>query len=174
VTGVNLTSATYGSGQYGSQTYGTVASDPVASLRYRLVPWPAGYLTDPAWQYRQGDTRPQFKAAVLGSEGPLQLVGVSSAVLALSRMSEHSEPARLYPLTVEGPTTAGNYWLSRTWQPGDLASAGVYRAGVAITYSSGRRLSVPIDDRQVFVITENRSTARWSDPTARWGTSEWS
>lgn len=174
VTGVNLTSATYGAATYGSQTYGTVATDPVASLRYRLVPWPGGYLPDPAWKYRQGDTGPPFKATVLGGEGPLALVGVSSARLVLTPM-DRAPQSRTYALTVTGPT-AGSYWLGRNWVRGDLSEAGTYRAGVVITYSSGRRLSIPIDDRAVFAIAPNSAVptgARWDDPASRWDGSNW-
>jgi hypothetical protein len=173
VTGVALTSATYGSGNYGSQTYGTVASDPVPSLRYRLVPWPGGYLTDPAWEYRQGDTRPAFKATLLSQEGPLALVGVAQATLVLTPM-DGQEEVRTYALTVTGPSSSGAYWLGRNWETGDIDPAGVYRAGVVITYASGRRLTVPIDDRQVFVIAPNEvvpGRARWDG--TRWDEGNW-
>jgi hypothetical protein len=178
IAGVSLSSATYGSGQYGSQTYGTVASDPLASLRYRLVPWPAGYLPDPAWEYRQGDTRPSFKAVILGDEGSLQLVGVVQAKLVLTPMDRDPDPPRTYDLTVSGPTASGSYWLNRNWLAADLVTAGAYRAGVVITYSSGRRLSIPVDDRQVFVIAPNSAVAgstgaRWDEPGARWDESTW-
>ena len=174
VTGVNLTSATYGSGQYGSQTYGTVATDPVASLRYRLIPWPGGYLAEPAWKYRQGDTSPPFKATVLGGEGPLALVGVAAAKLVLTPLDRNAAH-RQFDLTVTGPSASGSYWLGRQWASSDLSVPGTYRAGVVITYTSGRRLSIPIDDRQVFVITPNSAipaVARWDG--ARWDEALWS
>jgi hypothetical protein len=175
VTGVSLTAATYGSGFYGSQTYGTKASDPVASLRYRLVPWPAGYLTDPAWKYRVGDRLPKFQATVLGDEGPLQVVGVALVRLVLTPIDENPQPPRQYDLTINGPTPAGSFWLERDWEIGDIDVPGTYRAGVIITYNSGRRLTVPIDDRQVFVIADNDVVppSAWDDTRARWDEATW-
>jgi len=147
VTGVALTGATYGSGTYGEGTYGMQASDPLASLRYYLVPWPGGYLTDPSWIYRQGDVLPRFSALVCSDEGPLDDAGLTTAVLVLSDTEAIS---RSFPLSVE--SADGDDRLVRDWQPGDLDTPGVYRAAAVITYSSGRRLTIPIDDRMQFVV----------------------
>jgi len=154
ITGVALTSRTYGSGTYGAGTYGEQASDPLASLVYYLVPWPGGYLSDPAWIYREGDVLPQFKAAVRSNEGLLDLTGLSTAKLVLTNTDGGVAATPLqYALTVA--PSGGVSWLVRNWAVGDLAEPGTYRAGLVLTYNSGRRLSIPIDDRMNFVINPN-------------------
>ena len=151
-TGVTLTAATYGGGTYGSGTYGQQATDPLSSLVYYLVPWPGGYLTDPSWIYRQGDVSPQFKASVRSHEGPLDLTGLGSAQLVLCK-GPAPEDTWIYDLSVLAD--GGIDWLVRAWQPHDLNTPGNYRAGVVLTYGSGRRLSIPADDRLQFVVNPN-------------------
>lgn len=164
VTGVAISAATYGSGHYGDLTYGQEATDPISSLRYRLVPWPAGYLADPAWIYRAGDSYPSFKATVIGDDGPLNLAAAESAVLVLTPVDGGAP--RQYELTISPP-----HWLARDWEPGDLNIPGAYRAGVVLTFSSTRRLSLPVDDRETFVITGDPAAALWDG--ARWDIDNW-
>ena len=174
ITGVALTSRTYGAGTYGDGTYGEQASDALSELLYYLVPWPGGYLPDPAWIYRQGDTLPTFKAVVMSTDGPLELVGVALAYLVLTNTDggSISDPL-MYELTVT--PTSGIDWLTRDWHVNDLSVPGTYRAGVVLTFDSGRRLTVPIDDRLHFVINPN--TIIPPDPTlppdARWDDARW-
>jgi hypothetical protein len=152
ITGVTLSAATYGSGTYGSGTYGEQASDPLSSLLYYLVPWPGGYLADPSWIYRQGDIHPQFKAVVRSIEDTLDLTSLARADLVLTNTDGGADLTPwLFPLTVA--LIDGISWLVRDWAPGDLDTPGTYRTGVVLTFNSGRRMTVPTDDRLNFQIT---------------------
>ena len=172
-TGVALTSATYGSGTYGAGTYGEQASDPLSSLRYYLVPWPGGYLPDPSWVYRVGDTDPDFRVQILADNERLDLTGIAYALLVLTNTDGSTNPVPwIYDLTVT--TLDSQDWLTRAWLPTDLAKSGTYRAAVVIVYDSGRRLTVPVDDRHNFVINPNPSIPEPDTPIFRWGTARWS
>jgi hypothetical protein len=172
ITGVSLTSATYGSGTYGTGTYGEQASDPLASLRYILVPWPGGYLPDPAWIYRQGDVTPQFRAQVLSDEGPLDFTGLDFGYLVLTNTDGSSSTTPImFPLTVA--TIGGVVFLTRTWLPNDLMTPGTFRAGVVLQYSSGRRLTIPTDDRYQFVVNPNSTIPSPPGPGYVWDGSRW-
>jgi hypothetical protein len=147
-TGVNIPGATYGSGQYGTQTYGQQATDPLASRFYTAMPWPAGSPTTPAWMYRQGDTLPDFDCQLRSIEGPMDLTAVVDAVLVLTPFDGSLRV--VFPLTKSAPAVAGR--LHRVWADTDLATPGSYRATVVVVFSSTRRLTVPFDDRDLFVI----------------------
>ena len=174
VTGVSLTARTYGSGLYGDGTYGEQASDPLTAAVYIMVPWPGGYLSDPSWLYREGDVFPPFQVSIEADDAPLDLTGIASAMLVFTSFdgATVSNPVRQLPLTVV--TEGGRQWLQRRWDTYDLTPAGTFRVAVVITYASGRRLTVPTDDRHVFVITPNtafRLGSRWD--SARWDESRW-
>lgn len=148
-TGVNLPAATYGSGLYGTQTYGQQATDPLASRFYAAMPWPGGTPNAPSWMYRQNDMLPAFGCQVRSIEGPMDLTAVADAVLVLSPFNPDLSVYGVFPLTL-GSALTGR--LSRTWLEGDLADPGTYRATVVLRFTSGRRLTVPFDDRHTFVI----------------------
>ncbi|MET0579824.1 MAG: hypothetical protein ABW122_14295 [Ilumatobacteraceae bacterium] len=152
VTGVSVPAATYGSGTYGSQTYGQSATDPLSSYRYRIVPLPAGRPTVPSWIYRQSDTWADFEALILADAGPLDLTAVGAATLVLDPIDgrDPGTDALGFPLTVASPATTGV--VGRSWQPGDLAGAGTYRATIVLTFLSGRQLTLPGDDATRFVV----------------------
>jgi len=178
VTGVALSSRTYGSGTYGEGTYGEQASDPLSALLYYVVPWPGGYLSDPAWIYRQNDVMPSFKVSVRSHAGPLDLTGLATAYLELTN-TDGLTTAEPWMFILDVATEDGLDWLVRDWAPTDLSNPGTYRAGIVITYESGRRLSVPIDDRLHFVVNPNTiipegdpQDFRWDD--ARWDYARWS
>ena len=166
ITGVALTSRTYGAATYSDGTYGETASDALSALVYVLVPWPAGHLPDPAWMYRQGDTTPQFKAYIASTLGPLDLDGVATAQLSLTNTDGGSIPLS-FDLTVT--PSGGIDWLVRNWLPHDLAVPGTYRAAVVLTYTSTRRLTVQVDDRIHFVINPNTIIP----PPGEWDGSRW-
>jgi hypothetical protein len=147
VTGVTLSARTYGAGTYGDGTYGEQASDPLASIRYTLIPLPAGYPTVPSWLYRSGDSGGTFQALVMSDSGPLDLSAIDNAQLVLTPID--GQTGNLTFLL--GLPDVGT--VERTWLPGDLSDAGTYRAVVVFTFTSGRRLTVPGDDNLRFVVT---------------------
>ena len=148
ITGVTLTARTYGSGAYGDGTYGERASDPLGSIRYWLIPLPAGYPTTPSWLYRAGDSGGLFQALVMSEAGPLDLAAVDGAQLVLAPIGAHTTESLVFQLTL------GDVGIVEcAWQPGDLAVAGVYRTAVVFEFHSGRRLTVPGDDNLRFVVT---------------------
>lgn len=177
VAGVSLNASTYGSGLYGSDTYGTRASDPLTSIRYFLVPLPSGYLSDPSWSYRQGDTIPPFVAKIVDEDGPIQLDAVDGAVLVLTPDDGRLGGPWTYELTIQTDTPNGDQ-LYREWLPHDLDAAGSYRLDVVLVFSSGRQMSVPVDDRHHLVIASDETyipvgfTSRWDQ--ARWDLAPWS
>jgi hypothetical protein len=145
---VSLPGAEYGSGTYGTQTYGQSATDPVSSPRYLVLPWPGGYLSSPAWLYRQYDTVPEFRARVIDNEGnPLDFT--SSLISLMLTPYGNGATWREYGLEEGSPPGV----VFREWEPGDLDQAGTYRAVVVSKYASGRRLTIPADDRCTFVVT---------------------
>lgn len=149
VTGVNLTARTYGSGTYGEGTYGESASDPLAAIRYWLIPLPAGYPTGPAWLYRILDSGSSFQAQAMSDAGPLDLAAVDVARLVLTPIDGRGVAAQLVFVL----DLAERGVVERIWQPNDLAGAGTYRATVVFTFASGRQLTVPGDDNLRFVVT---------------------
>jgi hypothetical protein len=150
-TGVNIPAATYGSGNYGSQTYGQEATDPLAAFRYLVVPLPAGSPTNPSWLYRQHDSWPDFNARIMYGAGTLDLSAVLTAMLLLTPIDGRSSPQRLdFELTM--PDRPGGH-VRRVWGVNDLIGAGVYRALIMLTFTSGRRLTMPGDDNVRFVVT---------------------
>lgn len=154
ITGVSLTARTYGSGTYGDGTYGEQASDPLESLTYTMIPWPGGYLPDPAWIFRQGDVTPRFRVQVRSDDELLDLDGLDFAYLVLTNTDGASNTTPwLFELDVA--TIDGLDWLVRSWLPTDLAIPGTFRAAVVLQYDSGRRLTIPSDNRYQFVINPN-------------------
>jgi len=149
VTGVNLTARTYGSGTYGEGTYGESATDPLAAIRYWLIPLPAGFPTSPSWLYRVDDSGGTFQAQVMSDAGPLDLAAVDLARLVLTPIDGRDLTAQL----AFGLDLQDSGIVERIWQPGDLAGAGTYRATVIFTFASGRQLTVPGDDGLRFVVT---------------------
>jgi hypothetical protein len=157
VTGISVSGATYGSGNYGTQTYGQSATDPLAAYRYLVVPLPAGSPTNPSWLYRQHDSWPDFRARIVGDAStdlaPLDLAPVAQATLDLAPIDGQVLTSPLsFPLTVTAPATSGQ--LGRVWAANDLIEAGVYRALIVLTFTSGRRLTLPGDDNLRFVVTQ--------------------
>ena len=147
ITGVSLTSSTYGSGTYGSGTYGEQASDPLNSLHYVLIPLPAGYLTSPSWIYAPGDTGSVFRAQVISDNGPLDLEAVADAQLVLTPLDGRALSPFVYHVD-----QLDDGIIERTWQVGDLI-AGIYRAAVVFIFDSGRQLSVPTADDLELIVT---------------------
>ena len=173
ITGVELTAATYGSGTYGSGTYGEQASDAVSALRYLLVPFPGGVLSDPSWVYRQGDTKPSLRAAIVADDGFLDFSGLDFAHLVLTNTDGATD---MTPLMYELTVTAidGQNWLTRNWLPEDLVVAGTFRAAAVLQYLSGRRLTVPAHDGHQFTVTPNSALELPAVPPARWDQARWS
>jgi hypothetical protein len=167
-TGVNLTQRTYGTGAYGDGTLGEQASDPLTAARYLVIPWPSGFLSDPSWLYRQGDVTPPFKISVQADDGPLDYTGLAKAYLVLTNTDGASPTTpRQYQLSVQ--RISGADWLIRNWLYDDLILPGTYRSALVLTYNSGRRLTIPGDDRHNFVITPNSAI----NVTPQWGGAHW-
>lgn len=156
-TGATLSSSVYGGGAYGDDTYGTVASDSLTTAHHRLVPWPAGALTDPSWRYRQHDTKPDWSAQIIADDGVIDYTGLFTAYLILTPANDPTA-AGLIGWDVQVVTAPnGDQRLVKQWDVGDLDPPGVYRAVVVLVYNSTRRLSVPADDRHTFIITKDGS-----------------
>lgn len=172
IPGVNLPSATYGGGLWGDSTYGQFATDPVASRAYRLIPWPAGDLADPSWIYRQGDVSPQFQVEIASNEGAADLPSITTVHLVLTSTRAH-EGLTDWMFELTPATVGGVDLLTRDWKPDDLAVPGNFRAGVVVTFISGRQLSIPADDRHRFVVTPNSTLFPTIQPNYRWDEARW-
>jgi hypothetical protein len=150
-TGATLTASTYGGGKYGDTTYGMQASDSLTTAHHRLVPWPGGALTIPSWIYRRGDTEPDWEAMIVADDGAVSYNGLYYAWLVLTNQDD---PSIYTTFSVWVVTESnGDQHLHRTWNPGDLDFAGNFRAAVVLLYQTGRRLTVPADDRHQFILT---------------------
>ena len=151
-TGASLSSATYGGGNYGDATYGMTATDTLTTAHHRLVPWPAGALVGPSWRYRQNDTMPPWEAQIIADDGVVDLTGVAKAYLVLTSVDDPT-PQGIVGWQVSIITAPnGDDRLHHDWLPGELVVPGVFRATAVLEYVSGRRLTVPTDDRHTFVV----------------------
>lgn len=171
VPGVSKSAATYGASTYGGPiTYGQLASDPVAAYRYRVVPLPAGYLTQPAWIYRHDDLLAPLRLQILADDGALDLTGITGtqygtdtygyrtygggwAQLVLTAVDGRQVPSIGLDLAVTGAAAEGV--LTHDWNPSTDPDvpAGLYRVLVVLHFFSGRRLTLPTDDNLQLVIT---------------------
>lgn len=151
-----LPDAFYGSAEYGSNTYGQTASDPLTALTFEAIPWTGGFPTAPSWLYRAGDTLPAFEARILGDGEPADIAFVKDVELVLTPADGRDDS---FQLTFQGSVVQSTKGLMTVeWEPGDLDQFGVYRCLIRLTFGSGRRLTVPVEDRHTFVILdENRS-----------------
>lgn len=154
-TGATLTASTYGGGKYGDGTWGMQKSDALTTAHHRLVPWPAGALTFPSWRYRQHDTQPVLEAQIIADDGVVDYTGLDRAVLLLAPVDDPGG-YRTYDMTVVTATN-GDQRLRRTWAAGDLSKPGNFRVGVVLLYASNRRMSVPVDDRHMLIVTPDGS-----------------
>jgi hypothetical protein len=148
---VSLPGAEYGSSDYGQMTYGQSVTDPVSASRYVALPWPGGYLSSPAWIYRRWDTRPDFEAMVIDPEGnPLDF---TSTLISLVLSPYDVEDDTWHEFGMNEIAPPGR--VRRKWAENDLNFCGLYRAVLAFYYyPSGRRLTVPFDDRCTFYVTD--------------------
>jgi hypothetical protein len=174
VPGVSLTAATYGTSTYGGPiTYGQRASDPLAAYRYRVVPLPAGFPTQPAWVYRYGDLRPPLQLQILAEDSALDLTPVTGtlygdstydyrtygggeAQLILTPVNESDQTASIVlGLLITGAAAAGV--LTHNWDGDPVTDPdvppGLYRVLVRLHFYSGRRFTLPTDDNLQLVVT---------------------
>lgn len=174
VPGVSMTAATYGGSTYGGAiTYGQTASDPLASYRYRIVPLPSGFPTQPAWIYRHDDLRPPLRLQIIGNDAPLDLTPVTGRLFGDGTYSYHTYGGGqaqlvLTPtdgrdqtlsialgLTITG--TAAEGILTHDWDGNPTTDPdvppGLYRVLVRLHFYSGRRLTLPTDDNLQLLVT---------------------
>lgn len=171
VPGVSLSPATYGSSTYGGAiTYGQRASDPLVAYRYRIVPLPGGWPTQPAWVRREFDLNPPMRAQILADQGPpLNLSTVAEGWFVLTALDERQFCYEM-PLSVEDAAKGivTHQWIvgarygSSTFggditygQHDDLGAeipTGIYRVVIVLFMTSGRRMSVPGDDNVQLVV----------------------
>jgi hypothetical protein len=136
-----ITAALYGGGTYGATTYGQEQDETATAIEYTAIPVPAGTVNGPAWEYAVGDTYEDLVVDIVSTDGTDRFVDadVAQATLVLTRFTDGY--TRSFQMTA-----FGNYWR-RQWETGDLDAVGLYRVVVALLLTSGRRLTVPWDDR---------------------------
>jgi hypothetical protein len=171
VPGVSLSASTYGSSTFGGPlTYGQDATDPLAAYRYRVVPLPAGFPTQPAWIYRHDDIRPPLRMQIVSDIGPLDLTPMTStfygtatygyrtygggyAQLLLTPVNGYARASLVLELIPTGFAVDGG--LVHNWDPAvdPELPPGMYRVLVRLRFFSGRQLTVPIDDNLQLQVT---------------------
>ena len=162
--------ASYGSDNYGDNTYGQRATDAADLQRYEVVPLNTSPSDRPLGVVRVGDTTPfRFRVMAFQSEYEtaersgtvLDLSGVSTAVLRLLQSSivqpdhDYIPPlpdAITVPLTID----AANDILSASFSDRtELRTNRTYRAIVALSFATGRLLTIPPDDSLQVVLVDS-------------------
>jgi hypothetical protein len=141
------TTAVYGGGTYGAGSYGQEQDETATAIEYTAVPVPAGTVDGPAWQYTVGDTYEPLIVDLIAVDGTDRLTSdeVEHAVLVATRFTDgYTRSLLLEP--------DGNYWR-RDFDPDDLDQPGLYRNVVVCTLTSGRRYTIPADDRLTMKVT---------------------
>lgn len=137
---------TYGEASW---TYGQAATDPLQT-KYELSPFPGWGNRRPGWEYRQWDTTPAMDISLLAPGAiPVDYTSIDTAELVLTLASYGAyeyQPA--FPLAVNSDR------LTRTWEPGDLLVAGMFRVAVLVVFDSGRSLTVPPNDLAALVVRD--------------------
>lgn len=175
VPGVSVTGATYGASTYGGTiTYGQRASDLISAFRYRVVPLPSGWPTQPAWVRRVDDLDPPMQGQILGDDSqPLSLAALTVGWFVITPIDERNVLPYVLPATVDDPA---NGIVSYSWTVGAIYGSstfggpitygqqtavrsrlpiGTYRVVIVLVMNSGRRMSVPTDDNLQLVVLAN-------------------
>lgn len=130
-------------------TWGQSAQEPT-DVGYRFGPFPGWWPSSPSWTYRVGDTAPDLDITVQNDAGVIiDYDIIVSARIYLTALTYGGAGGTVsYPLTVDTDR------LTRTWEAGDLDTAGAFLPRLELVFVSERSMLVSSDDRQTLVVTD--------------------
>lgn len=155
----------YGSNKYGDGTYGQRATDTADLQRYEIVPRSVSPSESPLIIRRTLDQGMVFECWIIAfateyegverSGVKLDLTGVASATLRLDKVSaSKTDP----PISLTTSMQIVLPYLLRRTFGGAVAMEGTYRATIILIFTTGRRLSLPVDDSLTVVFTKTHMT----------------